>query len=129
LYAIQPFRQLAKTCRRQLEADFVVELADLPRTDPGEMDMTDFERLRRVLRDTLNLGPRADNLSEDSRLLGGLPELDSMAVLTVLAAIENEYEIRISAEELSADLFQTAGTLNQFLSKKVDGRGGAMAGT
>lgn len=84
--------------------------------------MQDFERLRRVLRDTLNLGSRADHLTENSRLLGDIPELDSMAVVSVLAAIENEYGIRIAGEELSADLFSTAGTLNQFLTEKLDHR-------
>ena len=38
----------------------------------------------------------------------------------IVTAIENEYRIRIAGEELSADLFATAGTLNQFISAKLD---------
>jgi acyl carrier protein len=81
--------------------------------------MDNFEKLRGLLRETLNLESRADLLTPDSRLLGALPELDSMAVVGVVAAIESDYGIKIAGHELSAELFSTVGTLNEFIEQKL----------
>ena len=48
--------------------------------------MDTLEKVRAILRDTLQLGSRADALRRDSRLLGEIPEFDSMAVVSVLTA-------------------------------------------
>ena len=42
------------------------------------------QQVRMILRDTLQLGDRAARLNSGSDLLGALPELDSMAVVTVI---------------------------------------------
>ena len=81
--------------------------------------MEKFEKLRGLLGKTLNLGLRADLLTPDSPLLGALPELDSMAVVGLVAAIESDYGIKIGGDELSAELFSTAGTLNEFITQKL----------
>lgn len=74
---------------------------------------------KRILRDTLNLGNRADQLTLDSRLLGGIPEFDSMAVVGLVAAIEEEFGVTIHDDELSAEVFATVGSLARFISRKV----------
>jgi acyl carrier protein len=83
--------------------------------------MTDnLERIRKVLRDSLQIGDRADELTEHSRLLGGIPEFDSVAVVGVVMALEEEYGLKISDRELSAELFETMGSLTHFISVKSD---------
>ena len=47
------------------------------------------DQVRDILRDVLSLGNRADRLDSSSALLGALPELDSMAVVSVIAALED----------------------------------------
>lgn len=81
------------------------------------MDTT--ERIKQILRDSLQLGSRADRLTPTSQLLGGIPEFDSMAVVSVLTMIENEFGITINDDEISADVFETLGTLAQFVSGKL----------
>ncbi len=81
--------------------------------------MTDIGKVRRLLRDTLQLGARAEQLTEDSRLLGEVPEFDSMAVVTVVTSIEEEYGITIDDDELSAEVFETVGSLSQFIARKA----------
>lgn len=81
--------------------------------------MDSLERVRRILRDALNLGARADKLGADSALLGGIPEFDSMAVVTVVNMIEEECGVTIGDDELSADVFATAGALADFVSRKI----------
>jgi acyl carrier protein len=81
--------------------------------------MNDLERVRKILRDTLQLGARADQLTENSRLLGGIPEFDSMAVVSVVTQIEAEYGISVDDDELSAEVFETVGSLSRFVSQKT----------
>jgi acyl carrier protein len=56
-----------------------------------------------------------------SPLLGALPELDSMAVVHVLTAIEEHFGIVISDDEISAEAFSTLGALAEFVESKLDG--------
>lgn len=81
------------------------------------MDTT--AHLKRILSDTLQLGARADALTPESRLLGALPEFDSMAVVTVLTMIEEEFGFTVSDDEVSAEVFETLGTLSAFVQEKT----------
>ena len=72
-----------------------------------------------VLRDALQLGERANDLDPSSALLGVIPELDSMAVVTVLTYLEEEFAITVDDDEVSADIFSTVGTLVDFVANKV----------
>jgi acyl carrier protein len=81
--------------------------------------MDTLVRVRKILRDALNLGDRAENLTPESPLLGGLPEFDSMAVVTVVTMIEDELGVTIDDDELSAEIFATVGSLAEFLSQKA----------
>ena len=78
-----------------------------------------IENVRNILRDTLQLGDRADDLTQDSELLGGIPEFDSMAVVTVLTMVEEEFGISIGDDEVSAEDFATVGTLTKFVESKI----------
>ena len=81
--------------------------------------MDTLNRVKKILRDTLNLGDRAERLTLDSPLLGGLPEFDSMAVVTVVTMIEDELGVTIEDDELSADVFATVGSLVEFVAQKA----------
>jgi acyl carrier protein len=76
-------------------------------------------RIKNILRDTLNLGDRADKLNADTPLLGGIPEFDSMAVVSVVTMIEDEFGISIDDDDLSADVFETVGSLAEFTERKA----------
>ena len=78
-----------------------------------------LEKIKAILRDSLQLGPAADKLTVDSGLIGQIPEFDSMAVVTVLTMIEEEFGVEIEDDEVSADIFETVGTLMTFVDDKV----------
>jgi acyl carrier protein len=82
--------------------------------------MSTLDQLKGILRDTLHLGARGDALTESSQLLGAIPEFDSMAVVTVLTMIEEEFGIAVSDDEVSADLFETVGSLKAFVEGKLE---------
>ena len=73
---------------------------------------------REILRSVLQLDKRADRLTPDSPLLGSIPELDSMAIVAVLTAIEEQCGITINDDEVSAATFETLGSLAQFIEDK-----------
>jgi acyl carrier protein len=81
--------------------------------------MTTSERLKRILNSTLQLGSRADMLTAESRLLGSIPEFDSMAVVAVLTMIEDEFGISVDDDEVSGEVFETLGALSAFVDGKV----------
>ena len=74
---------------------------------------------RDILRDVLSLGDRADRLGLQSPLLGAVPELDSMAVVSVIAAIEDRFGFVIEDDEISGATFATFGSLVEFVRAKA----------
>ncbi len=77
------------------------------------------DTLRQILADILGLGSKAGALQADTALLGSLPELDSMAVATILTAIEERFSILIDDDEISADIFETFGSLTHYIDCKL----------
>jgi acyl carrier protein len=72
-----------------------------------------------VLRDALSLGARAERLTTESPLLGALPEMDSMAVVNVIAALEDRFGISVDDDEISGETFATVGSLTKFIQTKA----------
>lgn len=85
------------------------------------MDTDTLNGVRNLLKAALQLGERADLLGEDSPLLGAMAEFDSMAVVTVITMMEEQYGISVDDDDISADTFKTVGTLARFLSAKLRG--------
>ncbi len=83
--------------------------------------MATLELVKQVLGETLQLGERARGLQETTGLLGSLPELDSMAVVTVITALEDAFGIVVDDDEISAANFETVGTLTRFVDHKLAG--------
>ncbi len=77
------------------------------------------QQVRSILRNTLQLGDRAVRLGPASALLGALPELDSMAVVGVITALEEQFGFTVDDDEICAETFATFGSLVQFVESKV----------
>jgi acyl carrier protein len=75
----------------------------------------------KVLDEVLSLNGRAANWRGDSPLLGAIPELDSMAVVSLLTTLEERFGFTIADDELDASAFATVGTLSDFVSAKMNG--------
>lgn len=82
----------------------------------------DIEGEMMVLLDSvLGLGGRGLKFSAESPLLGALPEFDSMAVASVLAAVEDRWGILIEDDEVDGALFANVGSLIDFVRRKLAG--------
>lgn len=81
--------------------------------------MQSIEQVKFILSDVLILGQRRETLKPDTALLGNFPELDSMAVISLIAAIEERFDIAFDDEEISADTFRTVGSLSMLVDRKL----------
>ena len=74
----------------------------------------------RILRSVLQLDPRSAGLDAESELLGSVPELDSMAVASVIAALEERYGFVVDDDEIDGATFATVGSLADFVKAKLN---------
>ncbi|RVT88909.1 acyl carrier protein [Inhella crocodyli] len=81
--------------------------------------MNPLTEVLRLLDDTLSLGGRALKFQRDTPLLGALPELDSMAVVSLMTALEEQLGISIDDDEVDGDVFATVGSLADFVGSKL----------
>lgn len=76
--------------------------------------------LRALLSDVLGLSAqRVSSFHGSTELFGALPELDSMAVATLLTELEERFEVVIEDDEVEAEDFMTYGRLLAFTRKKA----------
>ncbi|SEQ12207.1 acyl carrier protein [Microlunatus flavus] len=73
-----------------------------------------------VVVETLGIQDRADSLDASTPLFGAMPELDSLAVLELVSALEDRFGIVVEDEEFGGEIFETIGSLSEF----VDGKRG-----
>ncbi len=80
---------------------------------------TTTQDVKDLLVSVLGIEDRAATIDADTPLLGNLPELDSMAVLEVVAALEQRFGVTIDDDEVTAEAFDTLGSLAALLDSKV----------
>ncbi len=72
-----------------------------------------------VLDECLSLNGRTQGFTRDTPLLGALPELDSMAVVSLLTTLEDQFGLVVDDDEIDGATFSTVGTLSDFVSGKL----------
>ncbi len=78
-----------------------------------------IDELKSVVGTTLQLGSRVNAMSPSTPLLGAIPELDSMAVVALITALEERFDITVEDDEIGAGTFETLGSLAQFVEQKL----------
>lgn len=81
-----------------------------------------INEVKHALVGALQLNADTENWDRETPLLGHVPELDSMAVVAVLTNIEEEFDIEIEDDEISAEIFADLGSLTDFVAGKVNGQ-------
>lgn len=74
-----------------------------------------------LLDTTLNLGGRGLQFNDATPLIGALPELDSMGVVSLLTAFEDRLGFAVEDDEIDGAVFETFGTLLAFVEAKLQG--------
>ncbi len=73
----------------------------------------------RVVDEVLSLGGKAHGFTRETQLLGAIPELDSMAVVTLITTLEEQLGVVVDDDEIDGDTFATVGALVDFVRGKL----------
>ena len=68
-----------------------------------------------IVASVLGIEDRVKDLTEDTPLLGAMPELDSLAVVELITVLSERYGFDPDDVDLSGDSFDTIGTLATFV--------------
>ena len=81
--------------------------------------MQTVAQLLRLLDNTLNLEGRSASFNESTRLMGSVPELDSMGVVALLTAFEEQLGFSVDDDEVDGSIFETVRSLLTFVNGKL----------
>lgn len=73
----------------------------------------------RVLDEVLSLNGRSASFTRDTHLLGAIPEFDSMAVVSLITTLEEQFGIFIDDGDIDGETFATVGALVDFVSGQL----------
>ena len=79
---------------------------------------TTLDDVKRLFVDTLGIGHRAPSLTPDTQLLDSVPELDSMAILELVAVLEGHFGILFDDADVNEDSFATLASLAALVDAK-----------
>jgi len=83
--------------------------------------MSLLEEVTRTLDEVLSLGGRAAAFNRDTHLLGAIPELDSMAVVSLITTLEERFGVVVDNDDIDGATFANVGTLVDFVEAKLAG--------
>ncbi|MBP7574641.1 MAG: acyl carrier protein, partial [Rhodoferax sp.] len=69
------------------------------------MDIT--QEVLRILDEVLSLNGRAKTFTGSTPLLGAIPELDSMAVVTLITTLEEQFGLVVDDDDIDGSTFAT----------------------
>ena len=75
--------------------------------------------VKSVLGLVLSLEDRARHFDASTALFGAIAEFDSRAVVTLVATLEDRFGIVVADDEITAEVFETVGSLTEFIERKL----------
>lgn len=83
------------------------------------MDVT--QEVKAVLDEVLSLNGRSAAFTRETHLLGAIPELDSMAVVSLITRLEEHFGLTVDDDDMDGSTFATVGALVDFVNGKLAG--------
>ncbi|BDT66488.1 acyl carrier protein [Comamonadaceae bacterium OS-1] len=81
------------------------------------MDVT--QEVKAVLNEVLSLNGRSAAFTRETHLLGAIPELDSMAVVSLITRLEEHFGLTVDDDDMDGSTFATVGALVDFVDAKL----------
>jgi acyl carrier protein len=76
-----------------------------------------FDQVKDVLVQTLGIADPARVVDSSTALFGSMPELDSLAVVNLVMALETRFGFQITDDEFTAEIFETVGALTRYVDR------------
>lgn len=77
------------------------------------------QEVLRVVDEVLSLNGRTASFTRNTPLLGAVPELDSMAVITLITTLEEQFGLVVDDDDIDSATFASVGSLTDFVSGKL----------
>ena len=77
------------------------------------------QEILRVVDEVLSLNGRTASFTRNTLLLGAVPELDSMAVITLITTLEDRFGLVVDDDDIDGSTFASVGSLTDFVSGKL----------
>lgn len=78
-----------------------------------------MQEVVRMLDEVLSLNGRSASFTADTPLLGAIPELDSMAVVSLITGLEERFGLVVDDDDVDGNTFATVGSLTAFVQAKL----------
>lgn len=85
----------------------------------GRVELDVQKEVVAIVDRVLDLRGRAGELGPSTRLLGHVPELDSMAVATLITTLEERFGFDVADDEIDGTAFATIESLTEFVNAKL----------
>src|SRR4051812_255971 len=92
-------------------------MSSMPSPRPSRSDI--LSRVKTIMRRDLKLGPDLP-IADDMPFFGGEADIDSLDVLLLLSSVEKEFGIKIPNEAVGRQVFQSVGSLADYLERQMD---------
>ena len=73
----------------------------------------------RLLDEVLSLDGRSSTFTLETPLLGAIPELDSMAVVSLITGLENHFGLVVDDDDMDGSTFATVGSLVDYVNSQL----------
>jgi acyl carrier protein len=83
------------------------------------MHMSLEQQVLQILDDVLSLAGRSAGFDRNTPLLGAIPELDSMAVVSLITAMEEQLGISVDDDDIDGATFANVGSLCDYVASKL----------
>ncbi len=77
------------------------------------------QEVLRIVDEVLSLNGRTAAFTRNTPLIGAVPELDSMAVITLITTLEDQFGLVVDDDDIDGATFASVGSLTDFVSGKL----------
>lgn len=84
-----------------------------------QVEMQVEAQVLRLLDEVLSLEGRSATFTRETPLLGAIPELDSMAVVSLISALEDNLGMVVDDDDIDGETFATVGSLCEFVTARM----------
>lgn len=82
-----------------------------------EITASTVDQVKSLIGQTLGIADRVDSMNASTRLLGSVPELDSMAVVELLVALEERFGFEVRSADIVTGTLDTVGALAAYVEE------------
>lgn len=73
--------------------------------------------VKEILVETLGLDDRAEQIDDSTELFGSLPELDSLAIVELIAVLEDRFGFEMDEADITGETFESVGSLAAYVDR------------